>query len=739
MLWAMLAVLLGVLFAPQTPPLALTPLPAAAVRLDGWLGTRVENNRTQWLARVDLEARLRPFTHRPAAQAWAGEHLGKWLHAGSLAYQQTGDQVLRARLDGAVTTLLATQEDDGYLGAYLPAQRFQLLPGADWDVWTIKYVLLGLLAYHEATGEPQSLAAARRAADLLLAKFAPGSPSILTAGTHVGMAATSVLEPIVGLFRATGDARYLAFARRIVAAWDEPGGPRLAAALREHGRVARTANGKAYELLSNLLGLCALHRATGERALLEPVLAAWADIVANELLPTGSMSVHEHFTGGGRLPAATSANLGETCVSVTWLQLNLQLLQITGEARFGAEIERTAYNHLAAAQRPDGAQWCYYTALRGKKPYDAGITCCSSSGGRGMAIVPQAAVFTAADGALVINLLEPAHGEAVVGGAPVQFTLASDVPRTGAVKLSFGRGLPATFAVRVRVGAWAVPATLRVGDLVRTVAQPGWCEVPARTWRDGEALLFTATCGLARLGDRHDDERAALQWGPCVLALAEASGSAGEAVGVGAVAPRGELLPGPALRVACDLPQGQRTVSRVLDAFAAAGADGADYRVWLANRRADDVAVVSEARSRVGNVAGAIGDGDRDTFVVTYDGAAAAQDWYSIAFDAPEPVREVAFAHGHSFHDGGWFDAANGKPAVQVRSTPGGEWTTVGALADYPATTSTAAAGLTDGQWFTVRLAAPVLAREVRVVGVPASGDRAAQAFSSCAQLSARR
>src|SRR5271165_1177270 len=49
---------------------------------------------------------------------------------------------------------------------------------------------------------------------------------------------------------------------------------------------------------------------------------------------------------------------------LTWIQLNLQLLRMTGDARFGDELERSFYNHLAAAQHPNGSDWCYYTALR---------------------------------------------------------------------------------------------------------------------------------------------------------------------------------------------------------------------------------------------------------------------------------------------------------------------------------------------------------------------------------------
>lgn len=724
----MLGALLCLSPSPQLPP-ALVPLPPASVHLDGWLGARVAANRTAWLDRCDLTARLEPFVHRPAKQAWMGEHLGKWLCAASAAAAESGDPVLRERLGTAVPAFLTTQEPDGYLGAYLPPQRFQLLPDADWDVWTVEYSLLGLLAVHTATGDAAALAGARRAADLLLATFPPGGRSLVTAGTHVGMAATSVLEPIVQLFEATRDERYLAFARRIVAAWDGPGGPRIAASLREHGRVARTANGKAYEMLSNLVGLCALARATGDRDLLEPVLAAWRDVVANELLVTGSASVHEHFTGGGRLPAGPQANLGETCVTVTWLQLNLALLQLLGETRFADEFERAACNHLAGAQRPDGGAWCYYTPLRGTKPYDDAITCCSSSGPRGMALLPRAAAFVAADGALVLNLLDAAHGEATLGGKRVTFAVASGLPRTGEVAVTFGGELPAVFGVRLRVPAWGAPATLTVGGTERRIGAAGWLDLPPRSWSPGDRIGLALRCGATVLRDAHDPARLALQWGPCVLAAPLPAGTPPRLEPDPATA---ALLPGPELRVRCGL-RGGGSVDLV--PFADVGRDGGGYRVWLAAAVPGGIVPGGEARSRAGNVDGSLRNGDRDGFVVTYDGTRAAEDWYSVALPAVAPVRWVAFSHGHCFHDGGWFDTSRGKPLVQVRAAASGEWRTIGELADYPATTAEVRPGLADGQRFVLSLAAPADALEVRVVGVPACGDGPGQAFSSCAEL----
>src|SRR5262249_27710076 len=108
------------------------------VKLGGLLGDRFDKNEKVRLLNVDEEELLAGFRHRPGKQAWIGEHVGKWLHAASLAYANTGDSALRSKLDRVVRELLRTQEADGYLGTYVPEKRFGLFPDADWDVWVHK-------------------------------------------------------------------------------------------------------------------------------------------------------------------------------------------------------------------------------------------------------------------------------------------------------------------------------------------------------------------------------------------------------------------------------------------------------------------------------------------------------------------------------------------------------------------------------------------------------------------------
>jgi len=45
--------------------------------------------------------------------------------------------------------------------------------GADWDVWSHAYNMIGLLQYYRYTGNEAALAAVRRMCDLLIATFPP--------------------------------------------------------------------------------------------------------------------------------------------------------------------------------------------------------------------------------------------------------------------------------------------------------------------------------------------------------------------------------------------------------------------------------------------------------------------------------------------------------------------------------------------------------------------------------------
>ena len=488
----------------------------SAVRMDGWLGARIDASISHRLMVVDTEPLLAGYRQKPGEQAWIGEHVGKWLHAATLAWAYTGDAALRHKLDGVVTALIATQEPDGYLGTYVPAKRFGIFDNADWDVWNHKYNLIGLLTYYRYTGDPAALAASRKIGDLLIATF-PAKRSIVLAGQHQGLAATSVLGPVVELYRLTGDARYLDFARYIIRAYEDPEGPDLVRALLAPGAsVNRIANGKAYEMISNLVGLGEYYGVTGDQRIRQALEVAWSDITRNRLYLTGTASIRELFGSDHELSNEVEAHLGETCVTTTWIQFNAVLLAQTGEAKYADEIERSLYNQLTAAQNPRGDDWCYYTALQGLKQYDKGISCCHSSGPRGLALAPTFAYLE--DGtALYVNSLETSRAKLHIAGHEVELAQASKFPFAGESVLTVRTPAPVRFALKVRVPAWAAP--MKTGD---TTSGTGWLTLSEREWHDGDqvVLSFNLSGRLIR-GDYTNYSRVAYGYGPYVLALDE--------------------------------------------------------------------------------------------------------------------------------------------------------------------------------------------------------------------------
>ncbi|MBO7941799.1 glycoside hydrolase family 127 protein, partial [Streptomyces sp. S9] len=121
--------------------------------------------------------------------------------------------------------------------------------------------------------------------------------------------------------------------------------------------AAEIATGKAYQLAWNLVGLAKLHRASGHADYLRAAESLWRSIRERHLTlgggPWGGVAhrSREVFNAPG---AFSPQGYVETCSTLAWIQLNRELLAITGQARYAEEIERSAYNDLLAAQAPDG-------------------------------------------------------------------------------------------------------------------------------------------------------------------------------------------------------------------------------------------------------------------------------------------------------------------------------------------------------------------------------------------------
>lgn len=754
------------------PPDRFVPLPLEGQRLRGFLAARMEVNLVGRLLRVDREALLGPFRDPSESEGWSGEHIGKFLDAAAQAFLHTRDARLRKLMDDMAAELVGYQATDGYLGTYAPERRW-----TDWDLWTHKYNLLGLLAHHRATGSAGSLTAARKIGELLVATFGdgPGQRYLRRAGGHEGMVATSVLEPIVLLYRATREPRFLAFARHVVDVLERPDAARLLSSLSANPDVSRTANAKAYEMLSNFVGLVELYRETGEARLLSPVLAAWQDIVDRRSFATGTVSNGEYFRGDHDLKATVADRVGEGCATVTWLQLNLLLLRVLGEPRFAAELERTGYNALLGAQHPSEGDICYFTPLIGRKPYDRGVTCCGSSEPRGISLLPMVVWGTLGDG-VVLWQYEAGRGTFALpsaaggrGARTVTLDVATGYPRDGRITLTVTQRTPGSFPLHLRVPPWSHGFTATVAG-TRVTAAAGSLLRVERRWGTREVVHIELPPEVRVLpGGPSYPDHVALARGPLLLSLDRDDNpdlrhlhlAAPDLPADGPPA----LPPDPARPgryrveglVAGTAGGAQRALlprALLLRPFA----ETAHGRVWLPRPErlpagpVPATAFAEQALSGFPHVFGSITDGDPATFTHTRDAQAGQPrdeaHFCAVLLDAPATVRRIVYRHGRSGPTGGWFDTRAGKPAIEFLE-PGaldatearkrvGElpWRPLVPLASYPDTRGKRrgedAPRLADGQPFEAALTTPVTLSALRIVGRAPEGG-----YVTCAELEA--
>jgi DUF1680 family protein len=272
-------------------------------------------------------------------------------------------------------------------------------------------------------------------------------------------------------------------------------------------------------------------------------------------------------------------------VTTTWIQLNLQLLRLTGGAAFADEIERSLYNHLTAAQNPRGDDWCYYTALEGLKHYDKEITCCHSSGPRALALAPTAAYLQTSD-TLYVSTFVPSRARFRVGGDLVEIVQDSSFPVEGKSVLVVRAAKPVRFAMKVRVPQWAAP--LRAGSVH---CDGGWASLPAQTWRDGDRIDLTFSLkGRVIRGEYTNFARVALAWGPFILAVDATRNPRVDSIPALRIAPDAEPVltasaGGLLFRTRVQGAWEDVPFDATLVPFADAGASGGEYRVWLRTGR----------------------------------------------------------------------------------------------------------------------------------------------------------
>lgn len=495
---------------------AYTPFSLANIQVDGYLGDRLKLLENFRILHADTAWLLRKFRirgYKTEGKTYDGEHIGKFFNAACNTYVYTRNHQIKELIYSLFHKWMKYQLSDGYFGTYLPGEYWD-----DWDVWVHKYDLMGLLSIYTTFDDHEALQAAEKIGDLLYNTFVAGNLKIEEVGRHMGMASTSLLDPMVDLYRYTGNNKYLEICNLIIQSYDHPNGPGIIKSLLTSKSVFKTANAKAYEMLSNLVGVAKLYEINGDIKLLQACQNAWEDIVSHRLFITGTTSNDEHFNNDYHFLCKNEDEVGEGCVTTTWIQLNALLFSITGEERFMGCIEQSLYNHALAAFNPKMGGVSYFTPLEGIKNHSGSITCCLSSITRAISSIPALAFGKYGNG-FAINLYNPGYFKGMMpkGGISVVVKETSQWEETSLIIDCTESSL---WPLYLRIPSWCKTYTVTIGNKQWKGIPGSYLEI-SRTWAKHEEVTIRMDAPEIRIdGEFYSSPSSiAIQKGPQVMAL----------------------------------------------------------------------------------------------------------------------------------------------------------------------------------------------------------------------------
>ena len=526
------------------------PLPAGAVKLDGFFENYIQNSIQHWNMGDLPYDQFVDFFRNGRPQFALGEMWGKAVRSGCMFYRYTGDQQLKRMMEETVNDLLTTQRENGSISCVEIDKQPE-----ESELWERKYVMLGLEEDYEwVNPDPRVLDALIKQADNIISIIGPAPKTEITdvgwSATNIGhepchIESSTLLEPFMRLYKWTGEKRFLDFASYIIAS----GGTK-------HFNVFENALNnvnpwemaghypKAYEMMSLFEGLVEYYRVTGNPQHKEMLLNLFKNISRKEITIIGNggsdQPYHPYVYGeawGNTALEQTNPDITrmmETCVGVTWMKLCSQLLRLTGDPVMVDYIEKYAYNGLIGAMKPTGDGFSYVNLLNGTKVTDEGwgwkfdslqVTCCNLNGPMGLAYIPYVAVMNS-DSGPVINLYNQGNVQfETPDKRPARLAIETDFPITGEIGFNLTLEKAEMFTIRFRIPGWSEKTVLKVNE-EEVMVTPGSYAEMNRRWESGDRVTLSLDMRCRVIDAPHGSNRAgdnfqAVVYGPVVLARDE--------------------------------------------------------------------------------------------------------------------------------------------------------------------------------------------------------------------------
>ncbi len=442
-----------------------------------------------------------------------GHSFGQYLSGLARAYAITGDKPTQAKVHRLVEGFAKAISPKFYVGYPLPAYTFDKSN-------------CGLIDAHEFAKDPNALPALSRATDAVL-PYLPAHALTrpeMAARPHPNISFTwdesyTLPENFFLAYKRSGDKRYLALAERFLQDKDyfDPlaAGDNVLPHRHAYSHVnALSSASQAYLVLGSEKHLRAARN--GMKFVLEQSFA------------TGGWGPNEAFCepGSGVLGKSlttTHSSFETPCGSYGHFKIVRYLMRITGDSRYGDSMEKVLYNTILGAKpiQHGGFSFYYsdYNNHGSKVYYPVQWPCCSGTFPQVTADYGISSYFRSGDG-VYVNLFVPSRASWRQNGAHLAIEQRTAYPLTSDVEMRIHADRSETFAVFLRVPAWAGKGTsVSVnGKKAEVEARPGSFARVQREWKDGDRIEYTIDRPLRlEAVDAQHPNTVALLCGPLTL------------------------------------------------------------------------------------------------------------------------------------------------------------------------------------------------------------------------------
>jgi hypothetical protein len=405
------------------------------------------------------------------------------------------DQALKAKAQRFIDWTLASQSPDGMFG-----------PKNNNDWWPRMVMLKALTQYQEVTSDPRVIPFLSKYFAYQL-KTLPSRPlrdwgkfrwqdNVLTVVWTYNRSHDPSLLELSRLLHEQGydwqaDFADFKYTQRMTAEMVRPHGNHLEEiALATHG----VNNGQAVKAAPVW---SMISRQIEDRSAVRQMLA---ELDQFHGMPNGMFSCDEHLAGRNPSQGTELCTVVETMFSLE------QSLAIVGDADLGDRLEQIAFNALPGTFTDD--MWAHQYNQQSNqvecslhhKPWttdgpesnlfglEPNFGCCAANFHQGWPKLAASLWMCSEDGGLAAAVYAPCEVHTRIADTNVHLVEETNYPFEETVRITIHPTAPTTFALQLRIPAWASGATVSVNGKSQPLPSPGTFAKIQRTWRSGDVV-----------------------------------------------------------------------------------------------------------------------------------------------------------------------------------------------------------------------------------------------------------